>query len=179
MATVYELNKEQQELLARLYWEEEDSEETIRLQVDLDKIYGSVEQKLRFLSSLLIEAHAVADARKLAVDRAKRRAVTAANVEARLEDFIKATMEQFGIKKVEGELCNVTWCAGRESVKLDGSNVKSITYEDGFDCRNLPYDCYEAVTVLRPKKDAIKKHLQDGDDLDGVELVKTPYLMVK
>jgi len=179
MATINDLNKEQQELLAQLYWESEGSEEAEQIQVDLNKIYGSVEQKLKFLSSVLREAKDLTEARKEAVKRAQARARTAANVEARLEDFIKAAMEQFGIKKVEGDVCNITWSAGRESVALAGSDVKSITYEAGFDCVKLPPDCYEAFTVLRPCKAEIKKHLDAGDEFDGVELVKTPYLLVK
>jgi len=179
MATINDLNKEQQELLAQLYWQEEGSDEAEQIKVDLNKIYGSVEQKLKFLSGLLREAKDLTEARKEAVKRAQARAKTAANVEARLEDFIKSAMEQFGIKKVEGDACNITWVAGRESVALAGSKTMSITHEIGFDCNNLPYDCYEAILVHRPKKDAIKQHLDAGDEFDGVELVKTPYLLVK
>jgi len=178
MATINDLNKEQQELLAQLYWQEEGSDEAEQIHVDLNKIYGSVEQKLKFLSGLLREAKDMTEARKEAVKRAQARAKTAANVEARLEDFIKSAMEQFGIKKVEGDVCSITWSAGRESVYLEGSDIKSITYEAG-DCKNLPIDCYDSLTILRPRKDKIKEYLDAGNEYDGVELVRTPYLLVK
>lgn len=179
MATINELNQEQQELLARLYWEEEGSEEDGIIKIKLSEIKLSVEAKLKFLSGILREAKDLTEARQEAAKRAQARAKSAENVENRLNEFIKQTMEDFGIKKVSGDLCNITYCDGRESIELIGSEKKSITYEAGYDCLNLPDDCYEAFTVLRPIADKIKEHLRDGEYIKDATIVKKPYLLVK
>ena len=179
MPTLYELSIQQQELLDKLYWLDSGDEEAVDINADLEKIYGSVEYKLNFLSTLLLEAKTLTENRRAAVKKAQDRLRTSEIAEARLKEFIKTQMEVFDIKKVEGEHCNITWCAGRESVNLEGSDKKSYSAEVGFDCTKLPYDCYEVVTVMRPKMDVIKSHLENGEAIAGAEIVRKPYLLVK
>jgi len=179
MTTLYELSIQQQDLLDKLYWLDSGDEEAVDIEADLEKIYGSVEYKLNFLSTLLLEAKTLTENRKAAVKKAQDRLKTSENAEARLKEFIKTQMEVFDIKKIAGEHCNISYCAGRESVSLDGSEKKSYSAEVGFDCSNLPEDCYEVVTVMIPKKDNIKAHLENGEVIQGAEIVKKPYLLVK
>ena len=179
MPTLYELSQQQQELHDTLYWLDSNDESAVDIQIDLDHIYGSVEYKLKFLSTLLLEAKAITAARKEIVKNDQARLKTSENAEERLREFIKAQMEIFDIKKIQGDHCNITLCAGRESVALEGSEKKSYIAEVGFDCTKLPYDCYEVVTVMRPNSDAIKAHIENGELLQGAELVKKHYLLVK
>lgn len=179
MPTLYELSQQQQELLDKLYWLDSGDDEAADINADIEKIYGSVEYKLRFLSTVLLEAKALTDARKDAVKRAQARLKTSENAEERLVEFIKLQMEIFDIKKIQGDHCNITWVAGRESVQLEGSDKKSIYYEAGYDCLKLPDDCFEAVTVMKPIAAKIKEHLEAGEDIAGASIVKKPYLLVK
>lgn len=165
MPTIYELKAEQQELLDALFFEEDNHE----IQARIDAIYGTVEAKLRYLSTVLLEARALEEERKEAVKKAQGRAKIAEAAIDRLKEFICSTMQHFELKKIEGEHCSIRLDAGRES----------ISYASDFDQMNLPDDCIELVTTTKTLTDKVKKHLKDGEEIPGVSLVKKPFIVVK
>lgn len=182
MPTLNDLKKEQIELLDELYWmDEQDNEEKDYLDKKLSTLYLSVESKLNFLSGLLREARDISDARAEALDRAKARLKTSENVQKRLNDFIKLQMQSFGIKKIKGDLCNITLCEGRERTVLLWDEKERYEFVDFNYSTYLPEDCCEVIEVTGAKIDrkALLQHLQNGETFPGVELVKEPYLLVK
>jgi len=169
MAKIYELKAEQQDLLDKLFWIPEGDEEEVSIQRELDKIQGTIERKLEFLSSVLLEATAIKNAKVDAVRKMQIGIKTAENAENRLKAFILETMSDFEIKKVFGSMCNVTLCAGRES----------LDYAEDFDPVLLPNDCYNIKTEIKPIADVIKEHINNGEEIPGVSIIKKPYLLVK
>ena len=171
MAKIYELKIEQQDLLDKLFWIPEGDEEEVSIQRELDKIQGTIERKLEFLSGVLLEATAIKNAKVDAVRKMQIGIKTAENAENRLKAFILETMSDFEIKKVFGSMCNVTLCAGRES----------LNYAEDFDPVLLPSDCYniDIITEINPIADVIKEHINNGEEIPGVSIIKKPYLLVK
>ena len=165
MPTIYELKSEQQELLDALFFEEDNEE----IQKAINNIYGTVEGKLRYLSTVLLEARALEEARKEAVKKAQGRAKIAEAAVDRLKGFILQTMQDFDIKKIEGEHCSIRLDAGRESV----------SYAENFDQMILPDDCIELVTTTKTLGDKVKEHLKSGEEIPGVSLIKKPFILVK
>lgn len=165
MPTIYELKQQQQELLDALFFEEDDHE----IQARIDAIYGTVEAKLRYLSTVLLEARALENERKEAVKKAQGRAKIAEAATDRIKEFICSTMQHFELEKIEGEHCSIRLDAGRES----------ISYAEDFDPFNMPYDCIEIVTTTKTLTNKIKEHLKNGGDCPGVMLVKKPFIVVK
>lgn len=165
MPTIYELKQEQAELLDAMFFEEDDHE----IQARIDAIYGTVEAKLRYLSTVLLEARALEEERKEAVKKAQGRAKIAEAAIDKLKEFITSTMQDFDIKKIEGEHCSIRLDAGRES----------ISYADNFDQMALPDDCIELITTTKTLTNKVKEHLKAGDEIPGVSIIKKPFIVVK
>lgn len=90
-------------------------------------------------------------------------------LQAKEAEFKKAILEHMQankLKKVDGGMLSATYSAGRESVAV---------LDDSF----LPDDCIKTEIVKTPIKAEIKKHLDAGEVIQGVEIVKTPYITVR
>jgi len=162
---IYELNELQKEILDVLFWEDEEEKDQA-LQLKLNQIKGEVTNKLEFLSTILAESKLMTKARKEAKDKAQARLQTAQNAEERLNSFIKQTMMDFDIKKIVGKECNITLCSGREK----------LVYDTDFDVYSLPESARKTTVTTVPIADEVMGII---DSLEGVHVVKDPYIMVK
>ncbi len=165
MASINELSFDQQKLIDILFWEED--EETIELiNQKLKAIRGSAEQKVAYLIGVMLELRAISEAREDAYRRTKKRLETARNAEARIRNFITQTMLQFDIKKVDGDLAGVTVCLGKEK----------LVYSESFDVTELPDNAYMTKVEYKPIAVEIMNLLKAGQEIDGVAIVKEPYI---
>jgi hypothetical protein len=166
MPTIYDLSIIQQEIIDMFFWE--DSEEEItQLQAQIDRIAGTVERKIKFLTGILIETESIAEARKEAVINAQRRLKTAENAHERIKQFILDAMVQFDIKRVDGELCGVTHYL----------SAGSVVFEDRFNYQSLPAECLKLIPEhIEPIKSEVKKLLLEGEKIPGVMVVKKEVL---
>jgi len=165
---IYELKKQQQELLDELYWVEEGSEKDI-LESRLQFIEGSVERKLSFLTSVLAESIALSqlstEAKKIAAERLERKEAQAKRAELKLREFILSVMKDFDIKSVKGDILNISRYE-RDAV---------IQMPD-FDIDKLPSNLVKVIKVI--DKTAINEEFKHGAGVDGFELVKKYCLRI-
>lgn len=162
MSRIHDLTQQQLELLDLLYFEDNE-QEIERLNKKLGEIKDSAENTIRFLSDILLETRAIKEARKEAKQKADKRLKTAENAEQRIKDRILQIMETFDVKKVDCELCDI-----RQQL----SNP-SVVYEDGFDYSKLPASCVTVVPEsIKPIAAEVKKLLESGIELSGVELIR-------
>jgi len=130
---------------------------------DDDQAQGDIKHKLTWLSDILIEQKAHAEIIDLRAKELAARAKTAKNKYENTKEFIKQSMFNAVINKIEGELCTISRRKGVESVFIDAD----------VDIKGLPP---EFVTVVpekyTPIKTALKKALKDGVEIKGVELLR-------
>lgn len=167
MPTIYELSEEQSELLSALYWDEDDLEANARL----NDIRGTVEQKLKFLSGLYaeskVEAELANEKLKIVSKQLKAQAVRAERAQDRLKQFIIDTMVNFDIKNVKGTECSLSWYYPAASMKV----------LDNFSLESVPKEFIKSIpATFEIDKGLLKAYLQDGHEVEGVVLVKTPAL---
>jgi len=170
MAKIYELTEQQNEILHRLFWldenNEENAEEIARLKNDLLKIRGDATNTLNFLSAMLLESRAILSGREEAKRRAESRRKTAERAVERLTNVITHIMSSFDIKKVA----------------LDNADLRlqlspgALVYAPDFDPATLPKDCYKLE--FKPLAAEIKAYLEDGAEIEGVSLVQRETLRV-
>lgn len=170
---IYELTQKQIEILDALFWldenDEEDAKEIEYLNKKLSEIQGSAENTIKFLSGIWLETRAIAAQRKEAKQRAERRLKIAENAEERIKNVILNIMQTFDIKKVSGDLCDVR-------TQLSPG---SVSYEDGFNIDSLPDDCIKIIPEEHKAIAAeVKKHLDAGEEIPGVSIVKTLGLRI-
>jgi outer membrane protein assembly factor BamA len=169
MSTVYELKQEQQELLDRIYWLDEDDTEADIIKRQLEQIEGSVERKLAYLTSVLAEAIAVSrvttEARKEAQARLELKEKRAKRAEDKLRQFILQTMQDFSISKVEGDILNVSQYERDSLIMPDFVFWNKLAPE--FKRQKLELD-----------KKAINDFLKNGGELEGFSLEKKPCLRI-
>jgi hypothetical protein len=165
---IYELKQKQQELLDELYWVEEGSEKDI-LESRLQWIEGTIERKLSFLSDVLAEAIALAklatEAKRLAFDRLERKEAQAKRAELKLREFILSVMRDFDIKKVEGEILNISRYERDAVVQMPD-----------FDIDKLPLNLIKVTKVI--DKTEINNFIKSGGNVLGFELVKKDCLRI-
>jgi hypothetical protein len=168
MITIYDLSIEQQDILDDLFWEDNE-EAKVRLQWKLSNIYGTVEQKIKCLTGILIETKAIENARKESVLNSQRRLKTAENAHNRIKQFILDAMVEFNIKRVDGELCGVTHYL----------SAGSVVFEPGFNYQSLPAECKKVIPEsIEPIKSEVKKLLLEGEEIPGVMIVKNEILRI-
>ena len=166
---IYELKHEHELALEELQYCENEEE----IYAFLAKIEGDVKRKVNFVSSLLVEARGQTElakqAKKLAIERHDKQVKRKKTIEQKLEDYIVNALFNFGIKKLECDLCNVTLSMSPGKVVLG----------EGFDNSRIPADCVEVIpaqvkTLLTP----LAKHLRAGEVIEGAVLVKEPCLRI-
>jgi hypothetical protein len=169
MSTIYDLKQAQQELLDSLYWIAEDNEEADVIKRHLLVIEGTVERKLSFLSDVLAESIALAqlatERRKIAAERLERKEKQAIKAEEKLREFILSVMHDFDIKKVEGEILNIS--------RYERDAVVQI---QNFDIDNLPRFFVKVTKTV--DKTAVNNEFKAGGHVSGFELVKKDCLRI-
>jgi hypothetical protein len=166
---IYELKQAQQQLLDELYWIEEGDTEADIIKRELEKIEGSVERKLAYLTSVLAEAIAVSrvttEARKEAQARLELKEKRAKRAEERLREFILSVMTDFSISKVEGDILNV-------------SQYQRETVQETSDFNIYALSDYFIDTKISVNKKAINEAFKRGETVYGFELVQKPCLRI-
>jgi hypothetical protein len=170
MTKIYDLKQEQQNLLDALYWlEPEDTESEQYIKNQLQNIEGSVERKLSFLTSVLAEAIAVSrvttEARKEAQARLELKEKRAKLAEEKLREFILSVMTDFDIKKVEGDILNVSKYERETAVQRPGYTIDDV-----------PVVFLNIQTTFNKKK--INEFLKSGETLEAFELIQKPCLRI-
>jgi hypothetical protein len=170
MTKIYYLGLEQSEILDSLFWldenEEEDAKEIEKLKKDLFRIRSDATNTLEFLSGILLESKAILEAREEAKRRAERRRKTAEKSVEKLTGVIEYIMRQFEIQKFSTDLCDCRLQYG----------PPGLQYAEGFNAMFLPTDCYKLE--YKPIAAEIKKHIEAGEVIDGVELVRKESLRI-
>jgi hypothetical protein len=112
---------------------------------------------------VLAEVKLNANARKEARDTAQKRYQTAVNADTRLREFIKETMIEFDIPKIEGEYATLGIQKGRETVFVP----------DNFDASTLPQELFKYTPEsFEPRRIDITRMLKDGQEVCGLELIR-------
>jgi len=163
---ILELKAKQQEILDILFFDETDKE---LLTAQLNKIEGDAKAKLRYMSTILMEIKLNQNARKEALDKAKKRHNTSVNAEVNLREFMREMMIAFKLKKIDGDECTVSIQKGRETVFIPESFNAALLPE------NLRTHYPERFD---PKKTEINKSLKAGEDVCGLELVRGDDVLV-
>lgn len=170
MAKINELSQAQEKILDKLFWldteNEEDAAEIESLKKDLMKIRGNAEGTLNFLSGLLIEARGILAMREETRRRAERRRNTAKKAVERLSNVVERIMIKFDIKKIALNDCDL---------RLQMS-PGSLDFSPEMQWKLLPDDCFKIE--YKPVADAIKAHLDAGEELPGVSIVKKESLRI-
>ena len=171
MTKIYELDQQQSEILDRLYWldenSEEDAEQVERLKKDLLKIRDSAENTVAFLSNILLESRAILEAREEVKRRAERRRKTAERSVERLTTIIEHILRKFELKKVVCESCDI-------SIQ---KNPPSLVYAKDFDPATLPPDTFQVI--YKPLNKEIKAYMENGATFDGITLQQTESLRIR
>jgi hypothetical protein len=169
MSTIFDLKQRQQELLDNLYWCEEGSDEFQIIINGLYKIKGDVDAKLSFLSGVLAESIALAqlatERRKIAQERLERKEAQAKRAELKLREFILSVMHDFDIKKVEGEILNIS------RYERD-----AIVQTQDFNIDKLPLNLIKVTKAI--DKTEINNLIKSGGHVDGFEVVKKDCLRI-
>ena len=169
MPSIIELSEEKQNLIDTLFFADvdDDSENDI-IKARLDAIQGTAKQKLSYLSTVLVEIKLNESARKEARDKAQKRYQTAVNAESKLREYIKETMLEFGISKIEGEYANLGIQKGRETVFIP----------DTFDASQLPQELFKYTPEsFEPRRVDITRILKEGTDVCGLELLRGDQIL--
>jgi len=166
---IYELKQQQQELLDRLFWIEEGQDEKTIIELRLQWVEGTIERKLSYLTSVLAEAIALSqlatERRKIAQERLERKEKQAKRAEEKLREFILSAMRDFDIKKVEGDILNVSRYERDSLITPNEINFNRISPE--FKREKIELD-----------KTEITRFLKNGGVIDGFELVKKDCLRI-
>jgi hypothetical protein len=166
---IYDLKQQQQELLDSLYWIAEDNEEADVIKRHLLVIEGTIERKLSFLSDVLAESIALSqlatERRKIAAERLDRKEAQAKRAEEKLREFILSVMHDFDIKKVEGDILNIS--------RYERDAVVQI---QNFDIDNLPRFFVKVTKTV--DKTAVNNEFKAGGHVNGFELVKKDCLRI-
>jgi hypothetical protein len=166
---IFELRQEQQILLDRLFWCEPEDNEADIIRSELNKIDGAIDRKLSFLTSVLAESIALSklstEAKKIAQERLERKEKKAKRAEEKLREFILSVMKDFDIKKVEGDILNVSRYERDVVIQLQN-----------FDIDKLPSNLVKVTKVIDKK--AINDEFKHGIGIEGFELVKKDCLRI-
>ena len=163
---ILELKAKQQEIMDTLFFDDENKE---LLTAQLNQIQGTAAQKLKYMSTILMEIKLNQSARHESLERAKKRYQTSVNAEANLREFIREMMIGFDIKKLEGDECTLSMQKGRESVFIP----------EDFDAKTLPEPLRTHYPEsFKAKKNDINRLLKAGEDVCGLGLIRGDDVMI-
>lgn len=159
--TLYNLSQEFewiQDLLDRDVLEEE---ETKRLQQMLKE---KIDQSSQDIITYQIEEQAKIDVLSREIKRLQSLKKAAENRVEKFKDKLTENMRKLKCPKIATPLGNVT-------LALDGVN-KSVALKEGADINEIPEEYLKITKELR--KTDLKKALESGEAIEGVEIVETP-----
>ena len=169
MSTIYDLKNQQQELLDSLYWIPEYGEEADVIKRHLLVIEGTIERKLSFLTSVLAESMALAqlakERKRIALERLERKEKQAKRAEEKLREFILSVMHDFDIKKVDGEILNIS--------RYERDAIVQI---QNFDIDSLEYRFFKVTKSI--DKTEINNFIKSGGYVKGFDIIKKDCLRI-
>lgn len=172
MGKIYDLTQSQQELDDALFWEEEGSEKAEAILKQIRENERSAERMVAFLATLYDEKRskleAMREAKKRIMATWDRRIKKEENKQDWYKTNIADLMKTFDIKKVEGELQDVTLLADSESVD----------FNDNFSVNDLPSVLRRETVKIDPDKKAILTLLKEGEFVKGCYIVTKPSIRV-
>lgn len=159
--TLYTVSQEFEyiaELLDRNVLEEE---EKARLQAMLEE---KIKESSKEIITYQIEEQSNIDVLSNEIRRLQALKKAAENRLDKFKDRLTDNMRKLQCKKIATPLGNVT-------LALDGVN-KSVSLKEGVDINTIPEQYLKVTKEL--KKTEIKKAIENGENIDGVEIIETP-----
>ena len=159
--TLYTVSQEFEyiaELLDRDVLEEE---EKARLQAMLEE---KIKESSKEIITYQIEEQSNIDVLSNEIKRLQALKKSAENRLDKFKDRLTDNMRKLQCKKIATPLGNVT-------LALDGVN-KSVSLKEGVDINTIPEQYLKVTKEL--KKTEIKKAIENGENIDGVEIIETP-----
>jgi hypothetical protein len=154
MATIYELTEQAKILLDHLLFEEDD-QEALKM---LDTVYGTVENKLKFVSTLYAESLALDAGYDAALKQLQERKKASDRTIKRFKDYLTFGMTENNIKRIDGEYI---------SLRLQ-ANPPSVKYAENFDATKLQDKFIKIIPAeYKPVASAIKEAIKNGEDVPG------------
>jgi hypothetical protein len=168
MPTILNLGKEARDIIDELYFIDpiEEKVQFDLLQSVLNQKYKESEKKISYVLNLLIEAEAEAE-RVLSVEKQViKKRKSAESVIKSLRNYLLFALEQEGLKKVKGDFSTVSLMEGRE---------KAVVVDDSF----LPESCVCTKIIRTPDTKALLQYIHENGPINGVMIVKNPFVVVR
>lgn len=120
-------------------------------------IQVSIEEKAKAIGVFSINLDSDIACLDFEIERLQGRKKTLVSKKENLIEYLKSNMEASGIKSIKCPFFNITHVAGSEIVTI-------------VDEKLIPDDFVNVKTSVSPDKNAIKKALQNGEDVPGCRL---------
>lgn len=165
--TLFEISSEYNQALAGLYEMEQDGAIDEQTFLDtMESLEGELTEKAKRVGAYIRNTKAMAEQIKQAeADMAKRRKSLEKHASG-LTDYLLRNMLDSGISEI-----NSPWF----DLKVKKTPPSVIVTDDA----DIPLDLMMVKTTTAPNKTAIKKAIQDGLELEGVELRQGHRLEIK
>lgn len=139
----------------------------------------SLVAKVDGYNALIQKLKAYSDNIKAEQDRLAKLKKTADNSLKRIKDHIKDTMQEFGLKTIEGNLCKIS-LATSKATEVDEDTVLApfIPAIEALEAKLPPYVTIEPKVSKTAAKEATKE-LPDGVNLPGVTFTESVSLRIK
>ena len=155
---LYEISKDFMELQkAAESAEEVDETMMLALQDTMEAVQLSFEEKAQNVVSVMRNVSTDIAAIDDEIQRLQAKRTTIKNKEDWFRDYLRKNMEKTGINKIECPLFTITLSKATQSVEIT-------------DDKQLPDDLIDIETKIKPNKPAIKKLLQQGEEVPGAAL---------
>lgn len=125
----------------------------------MQAIQVSIEEKAKAVGIFSINLESDISCLDLEIARLEGRKKIIENKKKGLIEYLKFNMEASGIKSIKCPFFNITLVAGSDVVTI-------------IDEKIIPDDFVNVKTTVSPDKNAIKKALQNGEDVPGCRLDK-------
>jgi hypothetical protein len=175
--TLYALTGQMADIEAML--EETGGELTPEIEAQWAETRESLLQKVDNYNALIQKLKAYSENIKAEQDRLAKLKKTADNSLKRIKDHVKATMEQFGLKSIEGNLCKMS-LSSSTATEVDEETILAPyrVYIEMLEAKLPPYITVEPSISKSGIKEATKE-LPEGVTLPGVTFKKNTNLTIK
>ena len=165
-----ELNISLNEMLVLLAQCEE-PEDTDTAAILNDEIIGSVKQsiseKLRRYQGFFAFCDSQSNLCADEIERLRKRKQAIDNAKNRLRRYLAGAMDAYQIKRLDAGTCVFVLCPGRQSLEITDEN-------------KIPYEYKEERIITDIDKGALKRALEQGEQVDGARLATgEPFVQVK
>ncbi len=175
--TLFALTEQMADIEAML--EETGGELTPELEAQWAETRESLVKKVDNYNVLVQKLKAYSDNIKAEQDRLAKLKKTADNSLKRIKEHIKDTMEQFGLKSIDGNYCKM-YLSSSTTTEVDEEVVLApyVPAIEALSAKLPPYITIEAKISKTAAKEATKE-LPDGVNLPGVTFTKDTSLTIK